>query len=99
MGNFRDKDKINEAGMKYLTSVKMSKLEDEPISEDEEEDDLDQDKFIVKQKQILAQMEVKRRENEAVQRDQRKGNLLDFKNKNQTIQKSNGIVHMVPQIK
>lgn len=48
MGNFRDKDKKNEAGMKYLTSVKMSKLEDEPISEDEEEDDLDQDKFIVK---------------------------------------------------
>ena len=49
LGNFRDKEKKNEAGMKYLTSVKMSKLEDEPISEDEEEeDDLDQDKFIVK---------------------------------------------------
>ena len=42
LGNFRDKEKKNEAGMKYLTSVKMSKLEDEPISEDEEEeDDLD----------------------------------------------------------
>ena len=47
LGNFRDKDS-NTAGLKYLASVKQSKLEDEPISEDDDEEDdfADNDKVI-----------------------------------------------------
>ena len=47
LGNFRDKDSHN-AGMKYLVSVKQSKLEDEPISDDDDEEDdfMDNDYLI-----------------------------------------------------